>query len=300
MATHIHNNFFQSQELVAAYLRHRLPKKILDRLDLSTLKPENTDFLPSRYRNSRRADALWSVKTCQGEEIGLHFEHQSEPTYLMIGRILEYRAAYVKYKLEELKRAEKIPSILSIVVYDGKKEWEGPTRISDLFTNPDLFFQSFSQDFLVDLPNQPLSELKKYGAAALPSLILATQPTGDMCAALQDIAPLLKDCNECCRDAAIEYMISVDKHGEAVFLKELSKFDKPTANKYKTMFERAIQKAVQKAEKKFLSLGIQQGKAEGIQIGKVEGIHFLVSQGYLTKEAANEAIQKLQEAERKG
>ena len=82
------------------------------------------------------------------------------------------------------------------------------------------------------------------------------------------------------------------------------------------MFERAIERT----KKEFLNLGLhegiqrgkiegmqigkvegmQKGKRQGIQIGKVEGIRFLVSQGYLTKEAAQEAIQKLQEAEQKG
>jgi len=53
------------------------------------------------------------------------------------------------------------------------------------------------------------------------------------------------------------------------------------------------------AEGKGIKKGIEKGKAEGIQIGEKKGLDFLVSQGYITKEAAQETIKKLQEEKNK-
>ena len=64
--------------------------------------------------------------------------------------------------------------------------------------------------------------------------------------------------------------------------------------------KKGIEQNIKKGIKQSIELSMKQGIELGIQQGKKQGIRFLVKQGYLTKEAAEEAIQKLQEAERKG
>lgn len=276
MARNVHNDFFQHffqhAGVVAALLKKCLSQKILAHLDLATLVPAKTDFLPSRYRNSRRTDAFWSLRTYQGDRVGVHLEHQSSPNGFMVGRLLEYQAAFLKRTLQ-VNKGQKVPPVISIVVYHGAKPWKGPKSILEAFQNPELYFRSLQQNFLIDLVRTPIKELEAYEEAALPSILFSTQPSRNMCGILQEIVLLLKNCDDCCKEAAIEYMATVDKHGEDEFLIELSKFDEETANKYRIMFEYAIERTVKKVKREFLDLGLQQGRKEGIQLGRQEGMH---------------------------
>ena len=207
--------------------------------------------------------------TRQGHKILLHIEHQSTPDRLMVGRQLEYQAAIARHWLSHVGN---IPPIFSLVVYHGARKWEGPKSIAEACRDGGLsMLDNLFQPFLRDLTKHSLDELEKHGRSSLAEMILATQPTRDMRSILKRVGPLLKNHKTCCRKVAIEYMATVDKNSEEVFFEELSKFDQDSYKKYKTMFERA--------KKRFLSQGIQQGMQQGIQQGMQQGIQQGMQQG---------------------
>ena len=265
---HDHNfkHNFTSKSVAHDFLKHNLPKKVLDRVDIDTVEIENNEFIPSRYRSKRRADILYSVKDKHGRKVYalLHLEGQSRHDEHMAIRVLEYHVAIVRAHLR--KGYEKVPFILTFVLYHGKRKWTSPKSIAELFVDFDLYVDvSLKASFLCNLTKTQFEKLKKQGAAAAPQLIMKGQSIGDYCEMLDELWPLMKKYGQV-DEENIDYMTAVDKHGGSQFLEKFSKFDAETANDYKIMFEAAIQKE----HKKALKLGIIKGKKEGKQEGKEE------------------------------
>ena len=171
---------------------------------------------------------------------------------------------------------EKTPIILTFVLYNGKKEWKSERSIAELFDDFDLYVDlSLRTPFLIELTKKSIEQLKQEGAAAAPQMIMKGRAEGDFSQLLPELYPLLKSYNQL-DDENIDYMATVNKKGEDDFLEELSKFDTETANNYRVMFERAIEKAVKRESKKALKLGEQRGlklgEQRGIKLGEQRGL----------------------------
>ncbi len=273
---------FSRLDVARDFLKYNLPKKVLARIDLSTLQAEPNEFLPSKYREKRKADLLFSVQDKNGEKMYafLHLEAQIKHEGDMAIRVWEYHVAIAREHVRRYK-ARKIPLILTFVLYNGKQEWTSAKSIAELFENFDLYVDvSLRSPFLLSLKEKDINQLKKQGLSAAPQLIMQAKAKGEFCSVLGQLIPLLKKHNQL-DDENVNYMASNDGHGEGKFLENFSKFDQETANYYKNMFEAGIQreaakrvrkevrkvkienlKEVRKAEKRSLQLGKVEGKVE--------------------------------------
>ena len=65
---HDHNfkHNFTNKRVARDFLKHNLPQKVLDSVDIESVQIESGEFLPSRYRSKRKADILYSVKDRKG------------------------------------------------------------------------------------------------------------------------------------------------------------------------------------------------------------------------------------------
>jgi len=258
---------FTSKNVAHDFLKHNLPKKVLCRVDIGTVEVERNEFIPSKYRSKRSADVLYSVKDKQGRKVYalLHLEGQSDHDRYMAMRVFEYHAAIVRAHLR--KNYTKVPLILTFVLYHGKAKWSSAKSVADLFDDFDLYIEvAFKCPFLIDLKEIEFKALKSQEAAAAPQMIMKGKVKGDYCQMLPDLYPLMKKYDQV-DEENIDYIATLDKHEEFLFLEKLSKFDAETATDYRTMFEAAIQREHEKA----LKLGISRGKLEGIEEGKQEG-----------------------------
>jgi len=249
---------FTSKNVAHDFLKYNLPKEVLNKIDLTTVEIENTEFIPSKYRSKRRADILYSVKDKQGRKLYslLHLEGQSRHDKSMALRVWEYHVAIGRAHFK--KGYTQIPLIITFVLYHGKAKWTSAKSIADMFFDFDLYVSvSLRSPFLINLPKEKIEELKKQGAAAAPQIIMKQQPTGEYCEVLDELYPLMKKHGQD-DEENIDYMATTDKHDESLFLDKLCKFDPRTANDYKIMFEVAIRKT----EKKALKLGERKGKKE--------------------------------------
>jgi hypothetical protein len=97
----------------------------------------------------------------------LVLENQSYINYQMPARILECIAINIKNQISRLnmerkgsdeklsgaeytsgfKKTDKIKPVIVLVVYYGEKQWDGPTRLSDMYENYDEAFSEFLVDF---------------------------------------------------------------------------------------------------------------------------------------------------------
>ncbi|MEM9569677.1 MAG: Rpn family recombination-promoting nuclease/putative transposase [Bacteroidota bacterium] len=281
-----------------AFLKHNLPKKLLAKLDLSTLRIAPNEFLPSRYRTKRNADIVYSVKDKKGNKIYIfiHLEAQSTHDKNMAIRIWEYHVAIGRAHFRQ--GYKKIPFIQTFVLYHGKAPWTSPKSIAELFEDFDQYCTcALKAPFLIDLNTIDIKSLQTQEAAAAPQIILKGQAKGEYCDILPILYPLMKKYGQD-DEENIFYMINNDQHATAQLFEKLSNFAPEITNKYTMMFQLAVQKeAAQQAQKlakdlandlakdlakkqasalakqklkkeapKFIQIGVTQGKKEEKQV----------------------------------
>ena len=210
---------FTSPNVARDFLKHNLPKEILEKIKLETLRVVSNELLPSRYRGKRRADIMYCVEAKNGERVYalLHLEAQSRHDKNMGIRVWEYHVAIGRAHLK--MGYKKIPLILTFVLYHGKKEWTSAKSIAELFTDFDLYANvSLKAPFLINLTKEKIEELKKQGAAAAPQIIMKQQAMGEYCDVLPELLTLMKAHGQD-DEENIDYMATTDEHGEFGFLK---------------------------------------------------------------------------------
>ncbi|MEM7362106.1 MAG: Rpn family recombination-promoting nuclease/putative transposase [Bacteroidota bacterium] len=291
---------FTSENVARDFLKHNLPKKVLEKIDLSTVRVESNDLVPSRYRSKRRAAVIYSVENMQGERIyaWIHLESQSTHDKNMAIRVWEYHVAISRVNFK--RGYKKIPLILTFVLYHGKEKWTSAKSIAELFQDFGLYCDvALKSPFLINLPKEEIEKLKRQEAAAAPQIIMKQQAKGEYCEFLPDIWELMKKHGQD-DDENIDYMATNDKHEASEFLEKFSKLDPKTANDYKIMFEHAIQKEVKKELKKEVKKATRKVKVEALKEGKQQGlqqgiqaIKDFLKEGFITKEQAEKKIQEL-------
>jgi len=130
-------------------LRH-LPKDIKEHVDFNSLKLCKESYIDENLK-LHSVDALFSVNIFGDEGyIYILLEHQSKPEKLMPLRMIEYTT---KIMGEKARNKEKVPLVLPLVLYNGKKKYNYSTDIVDLINAPKeviekYLFKSFT---LIDL-----------------------------------------------------------------------------------------------------------------------------------------------------
>jgi hypothetical protein len=124
------------EELLRGFLR----EDWTDGLDFSTLERVGNSFVSDDLRE-RHSDLIWRLRF-KGEEeqwfyLYVLLEFQSTPYHFMAVRML----GYVSLRLEEIIRKERLrlgdrlPAVLPIVVYSGKRPWRAPKDLGSLYVS---------------------------------------------------------------------------------------------------------------------------------------------------------------------
>ena len=257
---------FCNKRVAKDFFIHNLPKKIREKVVIDSIEIESNEFIPSKYRGRRNADIIYSLKDRDNKKLYvlLHLEAQSTHKKEMAVRVWEYHAAIARAHIRK-EGSKKMPVILSYILYNGSQEWTSAKSIADLFEDFDLYVEvSLKTPFLINLSKEGIENLKNQGAAAAPQIIMRGKAHHDYCDILEELYPLMEKYDQV-DEENIDYMATYDEHGEMEFLEKLSKFAPDNTQKYKTMFERAIQRTAKEFETKGKKKGIQQGRKEGMQ-----------------------------------
>ena len=163
---------FTQRNVAIDFFRYNLPKEILEKLDLDTLKVEPNELLSSKYRNKRNADIIYSVKNKKGRKVYtlLHLEAQSQHKKNMAMRIWEYHVAIGNTHFKN--GHTKLPTIFTLVLYHGKEKWTSAQCVAELFEDFDDYVAGLKNRFVVNITKKQLEELKKQGASSAPQMIL--------------------------------------------------------------------------------------------------------------------------------
>jgi len=172
-----HDAFFckmmSDQRVAKDFMLQYLPKRILEKVDLNTLKKIDSHFINKNLQR-QTSDVLFSVFF--GGSPGYIYvlvEHQSTPQKLMPFRIVSYQVEIIKKHLKRF-RGDVLPVVYPIVFYNGEKPYSYSNDIFDLFgANKALAQQVMFQPFhLVDLTKIEDNDLRAHVWSGVMGLLM--------------------------------------------------------------------------------------------------------------------------------
>jgi predicted transposase/invertase (TIGR01784 family) len=130
---------FSHPRMVEDLLRGFIHEDWIARLDFATLERVNGSFVSDDLKD-RRNDVVWRLRWRGGGDDWFYFylllEFQSTPDSFMAVRLLVYVGLLLQelIRARGLRAADRLPPILPIVLYNGKRPWRAPRDLLSLFT----------------------------------------------------------------------------------------------------------------------------------------------------------------------
>jgi Putative transposase, YhgA-like len=269
----LYHRLFSHPLMVEALVREFVPEALAIGLDFSNLQRVNPKFNFRRLSGRRRdGDVIWRLPTCKGTDIYLYLliEFQSRVDWWMAVRTQVYTGLLWQQVIDEkdLRKGAQLPPLLLLVLYNGKKEWQAPTRIQELIAlsgNSALWpWQPQVQYYLLNIGAFPKDDLvRRTSLAALLFRLEKPQGPYELERLLAEVIGWFREHEgyerlrelfaELVREAFAALKIPVPKSEDMLHMKtRLSETVKDWAKQWK-------------AE------GLAEGKAEGKAQGKAEG-----------------------------
>lgn len=133
-----YKRLFSHPLIVEQLLRGFLQGDWIERLDFSTLQRVSNNFVSEDLRE-RHGDLIWRLRL-KGEEgawvyVYLLLEFQSTSDPFMAVRLLTYVGLLLEeiVRREKLKPGDRLPAVLPLVLYNGKRRWRAPLRLESHF-----------------------------------------------------------------------------------------------------------------------------------------------------------------------
>jgi predicted transposase YdaD len=178
---------FSQPAEAASFLSTVVPPKLSAAIDWSSLTLQPGSFIDSQYRH-QESDLLFSV--CMANttaRIYVLFEHQREQEPFIALRLLSYMARIWQSLQPKLKKGEKLPVILPVVLAQNRQRWEIRENFSALIDVPEnpeeaWDYAGFVPDFvfrLVQLVDTPYEELPGTPTAQLVLRVLRAEIMGE-------------------------------------------------------------------------------------------------------------------------
>jgi len=274
---HGYKRLFSDPKVVEELIRGFLREDWTAKLDFSTLERVPSSFVSDDLRE-RHSDVIWRLRF-KGENrdwfyLYLLLEFQSTSYHFMAVRLL----SYVSLLLEQIIRSEKLgasdrlPAVLPLVIYNGKRPWRAPRDLRSLFVPlpdllrrrlPQLTYQVLDQGRLdLELPelagNRTAAAFRIETAEDLVHLPRLTRGLFRLLPPEED--PALRQTFEIWYRALLRRNFPSVSDLEIMDLEEAS------------MLEETVREWEKKVQKKARQEGRQEGRREGRKKGRREGV----------------------------
>lgn len=277
-------------------------------LNFDEIERINSEFVdPSAWRYFQ-SDMVWKIsykdKCRQPLYFALLLELQSRPCYHMALRMLNYIVQFYLCLTENnpMAKAFPLPEVIPVVLYTGRRKWNGPLNISDLIA----FRSDFSPkrqvpiDFEYILLNAPLAPLKGDKNSLLWHLIECFKIDDRIKLAqkwrqLKTVLPSLNtDINAWCQlTAMLARQLKEGNMSTDISLD--TEYPEVTMDDVDHLFDE--EGSIIVGEKRMLLLGRAEGHAEGLHEGILASIKkLMIKMGLSADEAMN--VLDIPEAER--
>ena len=275
--------FLSDKKVATDLLKKHLPANVIGRLNLSTIKATSETAIDQKWKKFHN-DIVFNCKTKDNKDTYIYMlvEHQSTPDQFMPVRILRYKMNVLGKYLDMKKKPEKLPNIISLVVYHGEKKYPYAKNIFSCFEDGGLAKQDIIEPMvLLDLSQASSAEIIGQGGAdAVLKLMLKWGRERDFVSKLQELM---------CSNPEIFVSLSLQQAG---YIYEYAMFVGEGTPKNAEIMKNAIEKTYGESKaKKMFSLA-DYYKKEGIEKG-IEAIQDFLKEGLITKEQAEKKIKEL-------
>ena len=150
---------FRKKELAVSLFRNYLPEKIARAIDFDHLEIDSGSYVDEKLRD-RHSDIVYRTRIKRnGLEAILYllFEHQSTPDPRIVFRLLCYMINIWKAYEDQHPDEKKLPIILPVVLYHGKRRWDAHMRMAEMIHGPEDF-SMFIPEFTYQLYDLGLYE----------------------------------------------------------------------------------------------------------------------------------------------
>ena len=171
----VYKKFFSNPNVVRSFLQDFVPGDYIDDLNFSTLERLSGNYV-SNTLNVRSNDIVWQIRWKKSRQLCylvVMLEFQRSTNYWMALRMNIYTDLLLQDLIEtrQLPARTPLPIVLPIVIYNGKRPWNAPQNVGDLFgSNPPkdmLPYLPRHKHFLLDISRFPKEALDKlHGVAA--------------------------------------------------------------------------------------------------------------------------------------
>jgi predicted transposase YdaD len=128
-----YRHLFTHPRMVAALLRDILGLGVTGPVDLATLERVHDSYVTARQQ-VRYSDLVWRLRRPDGRLLYVLLELQSTPETFMAVRVLTYVSLLWEdlIRRRDLVSPRKVPEILAVVVYTGRRPWRAPLDVRGL------------------------------------------------------------------------------------------------------------------------------------------------------------------------
>ena len=259
----------QEVAIARAFLQIHLDAAIRNRIDLTSMKLTNNEFVLPHLRKIQ-SDVVYEC-LIDGKDSYIYFlmEGQSTAEELMAFRKLQYNVALMDHHLK--MGNNKLPVIVSICLYNGKRSpYPYSTDVFDCFESVELAKEMMFKPFkLIDLSVLSDKEIEQHGIAALFEMLLKHHDTKQLYNLLAHLVKLdlFKETLDAIKDDnyivnLLEYALNTGEEREHPVEKILQLLAE-NAPKHKehimTVADQLRQQGMEQAKPLYLAEGIEKG-----------------------------------------
>jgi predicted transposase/invertase (TIGR01784 family) len=264
------------QRVAKDFFETHLPPAVLKQIDLTSLALTKESFVDEQLQLSI-TDMLFTVR--YGEQVGyiyLLVEAQSKAEWWMPVRLLKYMLDIMEHH-GRITREKRLPIIYPLVLYNGKKVYNQPTDILEMFAESD---KALAQTILLK-PFQ-LIDLTTISDEALRGQIWLQILEGclkhihdrDILPFVRGLVSVLRQAEqangESLVQAVLRYIITAgEMSNKQVFLDIIERgLSSTTRETVMTMAQEIERKGWQQGMQEGIQRGVQQGMQQGMQQGE--------------------------------
>lgn len=271
------------------------------KLKSEDLEKSNTSFITSHFRH-RQADIIYKIKN---RNIYFLIEHQSRIDRKMPYRIWMYGIELIRAETRENligKKGYKIPIVIPVVLYTGKRKWNVTTNLSELQEKWEGFqgIQTITQYNLIETQNQIM--LNKNDLISEIALLESVDNIKELKQNVIKISETIKEREEMDKFMEIvSYTLpqkmaeeEVDKIIERLSKKKLKdEYGEPLRGLglLSKLFEEINDVATKNGTERGMKQGMKQGMEQGMQKGIAEAEEKFIKK-MLEEKEPDEKIQK--------
>ena len=256
--------YLDNREEVVKIINRKLELK--RKLEKEEIEKYNSSFVNKKYEN-RESDVVYKKKD---QKIFFLIEHQTSIDYSMPKRILEYEIEIMESNIDhkkKMKKGEKLPAIIPIVIYTGRKKWDVAKYIEECQEKLEGGkIPGLGSYYIIDINEYSKEELEEDELFFSKILLIEKARTEEeLIEILTDIAKKIKDEKAKGESKRMIYYIYREKIGEEKTRELIEKLKE--GESMKLAVERMLDKEYAKRDRK----SRQEGRKEGIKEGKERG-----------------------------